>query len=125
MNKSSSINKREIGKKYELAAENYMREKGYRILETNFYTRFGEIDIIAYKDKTFVFTEVKYRKNDRFGTALEAVDYRKQMHIIKSALCYLNYKGYGNYASNINIRFDVIGICNNKIEHIENAFGEN
>ncbi|WP_297889701.1 YraN family protein, partial [Sulfurihydrogenibium sp.] len=53
------MNKRSLGKEKEDIAANYLKEKGYEILERNFYTKYGEIDIIAYKDDTIVIVEVK------------------------------------------------------------------
>lgn len=55
-------NHREIGTVYENKAVLFLQEKGFQILERNFYTRFGEIDIIAMDRDYLVFVEVKYRK---------------------------------------------------------------
>ena len=89
-------------------------------------TRFGEIDIVAENRKYVVFVEVKLRKNDKFGSAMEFVGREKQRRIIASAQLYL--------ASNPTTkqpRFDVIEVYapdgtdtkNPFINHIENAFG--
>lgn len=116
----SIINKREIGKKYEKLAELYLIENGYEIKETNYYTPYGEIDIIAENSGIIVFVEIKYRSNKKFGDALEAVDIKKQIRISKSAMYYTIKKGYG---SNKSYRFDVIAIYkDNTIRHVENAF---
>lgn len=97
-----------------------MIEKGYHIKECNYYTPYGEIDIIAEKSGIIVFVEIKYRSQVKFGDALEAVDIRKQIKISKSAMYYSIKKGYG---SNKSYRFDVIAIYKDKsITHIENAF---
>ncbi len=112
-------NKREIGAVYEKQAVEFLQKKGYEILETNFRCRQGEIDIIAKEKEYLVFVEVKYRKDTRAGSGLEAVDYHKQHKIIQTARYYL----YSHQlAEEIPCRFDVIGICPNKITLIRNAF---
>ncbi|MGN0317259.1 MAG: YraN family protein [Lachnospira sp.] len=114
-------NKRQIGTKYEEIACKYLIDKGYIIIETNFRCKLGEIDIIARipADGTIVFCEVKYRKNNLYGTSLEAVNYKKQATIRKVASYYL----IGQYkTTDVKCRFDVVGIDNDEIVHIENAF---
>lgn len=114
-------NKRQIGAIYENMADEYLRKKGYRIVEKNFRTHYGEIDrIVRDKDNTLVFVEIKYRASEAFGDPLEAVDMRKQKRISRTALYYYTYHGY---ADNIPCRFDVIAIYGDEnITHIENAF---
>lgn len=60
-------NNRETGAKAEAVACWFLKEQGYDILEQNFYTKVGEIDIIAKEGHTLVFVEVKYRKDDKKG----------------------------------------------------------
>ncbi len=115
-----TYNKRSAGAEYELMASDYLIGKGYRILRRNYRVRQAEIDIIAFKDDTYVFVEVKYRKNSVSGTSLEAVTVTKQKKISKAALYYMNQNRIDIYTANI--RFDVIGIDGGKITHIENAF---
>jgi len=110
---------RKTGFTYEEKAAEYLEGKGYRILEKNFYSRFGEIDLIARHDKYLVFVEVKYRANTKGGHPLETVDRRKQSRIRKSAEFYLLRYGF---LANQPCRFDVIGILGEEITHIENAF---
>ena len=62
---------------------------GYEILERNFYALKAEIDIIAKKDNTIAFTEVKYRNSEEMGTPAEAVGYQKQQNIIRAAKIYM------------------------------------
>lgn len=113
-------NKRSIGTKYEDLAEAFLKEKGYTILERNYRTRSGEIDIIARDGRYLVFLEVKYRSGKRNGTALEAVDYRKQQIIYRTARVYLYQH---RYLADQPCRFDVLGITGEQIEHVKNAFG--
>ncbi len=74
---------REIGALGEAQAVAYLKKNGYKILETNFSTIFGEIDIIARDKKDIVFIEVKLRRTKEFGFPEEAVNERKQSRIIK------------------------------------------
>jgi len=113
------MNKRTIGSQYEDMAKRYLITQGVLLLESNFRVRTGEIDIIGKQGNTLVFFEVKYRKNNRAGSPLEAVSYRKQKQICKTAMYYINkYK----VSSHMNIRFDVIGISEKEISWIQNAF---
>jgi len=115
------INNKIIGQKGENIAKNYLIKHGYRIIESNFRTKIGEIDIIAKKNKLIVFVEVKTRSNLLFGCPYEAVDYRKQQKIIKTAQYYL----LQNKHLSIQYRFDIIEVFANqnyRINHIENAF---
>ncbi len=113
------MNKKEKGNQGELLARKFLENKSFIILETQYYTPYGEIDLIV-KDvekDTLVFVEVKYRTTKSMGTPLEAIDKRKQKKIINSANHYI-------VENNIdcNIRFDAIGILGEEITHIENAF---
>lgn len=112
-------NKRKTGREKEELAEEYLRQQGYEILDMNFYGRFGEIDVIARDGETLVFAEVKYRKSERFGNSLEAVDTRKQKKICQTALYYL---ARHHISDSVPCRFDVIGITGEDITHIKNAF---
>ena len=110
-----SYNKRQVGTEKENLAAEYLKKKGYFIIEKNYRVRQGEIDLIAR-----VFIEVKYRANGRSGDALEAVTRAKIRQISKTALFYLNQKKIS--IENTPIRFDVIGINGDSITHVENAF---
>lgn len=108
----------DIGKQYEQEAVRYLEKTGYKIVEQNFkLLPIGEIDIIAKKDKIIVFVEVKYRKSKNFGFPFEFVTKSKQKKVIKTALCYIKKNKI-----KADIRFDIISICGNDIEHIKNAF---
>lgn len=114
------MDKRKVGSLYEEKALLYLQENGFTILERNFRTKMGEIDIIAIKDNIIRFIEVKYRKNDEFGHPLYAVSKSKQLKIYKVAQLYMNiHKDY----SNMPCSFDVISIKGNDIEYIFNSFG--
>ncbi len=113
--------RRVFGSAGESAAANYLRRKGYKILEQNFSCRFGEIDIIARKGAYLVFVGVKTRKTEDFAMAREYVTYAKQQRIIKTAMLWLQQND-----TELQPRFDVIEVVGEglrrKIRHIENAF---
>lgn len=111
-------NRRSIGFDYEKIAGKYLAEHGYEILEYNFYSRNGEIDIIAKHEGYLVFVEVKYRENDSKGDPLEAVTLQKQRTISRCALYYMSKKGM----QDVSVRFDVVGILGDDIQIVQNAF---
>lgn len=114
------MNSKQIGDYGEDLAERFLLEKGYLILERNYRKNTGEIDIIAAKNNSLVFVEVKTRKNDDFLYAREAVNLKKQQRIRNTAKKYIyEKKCYYEY-----IRFDVIEIYTQKklINHFEDAF---
>lgn len=113
------MNKRSIGKEWEDRIVKYLEERGYVILDRNYYTRFGEIDIIAKDGNTLAFVEVKYRNSTAKGIPEEAVDIRKQRRIYRSAEYYL----YKNHMGNVSCRFDVAAILREDIRLYKNAFG--
>ena len=115
-----SYNKRQVGTEKEILAAEYLKKKGYFIIEKNYRVRQGEIDLIARDGTCIVFVEVKYRADGRSGDALEAVTGAKIRQISKMALFYLNQKKIS--IDNTSIRFDVIGINGDMVTHIENAF---
>lgn len=114
------MDKRKVGSLYEEKALLYLQENGFTILERNFRTKVGEIDIIAIKNNILRFIEVKYRNNDDFGHPLYAVSKSKQSKIYKAAQFYMNiHKDYYD----VPCSFDVISIQGNNIEYIFNSFG--
>lgn len=114
--------KQEIGKRGEDIATEYLKKLKYEILERNFRTKRGELDIIARdteKDE-IVIVEVKTRRTTEYGTPAEAVNRTKQRHIYSATCYYLYRKNWWNKS----IRFDVIEVFlkNEKylINHIKN-----
>jgi putative endonuclease len=105
------------GKEGELIASNYLKNKGYNIIQNNFTSKFGEIDIIAEKDGTIIFIEVKLRQGKSYEGATGAVHYNKIKKLIKTAKYWIALKN-----EEVSCRFDVIAIENNEVEHIQNAF---
>ena len=113
------MNKREIGSAYEQKACAFLEEEWLEIIETNYRTRSGEIDIIARDRSELVFLEVKYRKDRSFGGAESAIPRSKQKTIIQVAKIYIKMHGLplnGFY------RFDAVLIDGGEITHIKNAW---
>lgn len=114
--------RKELGNKGEDWASRYLEENGYMILERNYRSRSGEIDIICSQGGSIIFVEVKTRRNISFGYPEEAITKTKQQHIRKAALAYMNAcnRPYNE------IRFDVIGILlkdgKPQINHLPAAF---
>lgn len=99
----------------------YLTDKGYVILETNYRNRIGEVDIIAYDKDVLVFVEVKTRLGNNYGYAFESVDSRKQKKIANTSLMYLQK----SRMSDVQVRYDVIEVYpmeEEKVNHFENAF---
>lgn len=113
------MNKRSLGREMEEKACAFLEEKGYKKICSNFYTKYGEIDLIMKDGRYIVFIEVKYRKNTIYGNPYEAVDRKKQWRIINSAKYYF-YKN--KLPSDTPCRFDVVSIAGEEIIHYKNAF---
>ena len=113
-----------VGDEGEQKACNYLVENSYRIVERNFRTRGGEIDIIAEKDDVLVFVEVKALPGGDAEMLSHELDLRKQRKIIKTANFFLlKHRKYNNSK----IRFDVIVIDMPNLPdvyHIQDAFSE-
>jgi putative endonuclease len=111
-----------FGKNNESLAVIYLKRQGYHILEQNYRTRLGEIDIIAMDNETIAFVEVKSRSSAAFGSPKYAVTHQKQRKISLVALQYLK----STRQSHVRARFDVVAIFldsgRNTIELIKNAF---
>ena len=116
------MNRRRQGAAGEAEAARFLEQAGYQILERNYRTRAGEIDLIARKGNLLVFVEVKMRSSEAFGRPEEAIDSRKQKKIIEIAQVYLAE----HPCAAQDIRFDVIALTSRgagrHIEHFEDAF---
>lgn len=111
-------NNRAVGTAYEQIAGRFLEKKGFQILEYNYRCRAGEIDLIARDREYLVFCEVKYRRTKSAGSALEAVDTKKQKRLYRCAQQYVAAHKIPDAAA----RFDVVAIEGNEVCHIENAF---
>ncbi|BCL71161.1 UPF0102 protein [Vibrio nigripulchritudo] len=115
------FNRRALGEKYEALASKHLIGKGLSLIESNFNTKVGELDLIMSEQSTLVFVEVKYRKQSQFGHAAEMVTPAKQKKIVKTAMLWLRKNNLSPY--NTDFRFDVVAIHDNgrDIEWIKNA----
>jgi len=82
------MDRQEVGKLGEKAAQKFLKKRGYRIRETGFRCRHGEIDIIAQQKDCLVFVEVRTKSNLEFGTPEESITQAKKERLIASALTY-------------------------------------
>lgn len=109
--------KNQTGVRGEKLAEDFLIQKGFKLVERNFTSRFGEIDLIMNDENVIVFVEVKYRNSYKYGQARDAVNFQKMRKIAKTA----EYFIIKNSIKAL-FRFDVVSIDTSKIEHIKNAF---
>jgi putative endonuclease len=117
--------RRNLGKAHETLAIKFLQRKGLQLVTRNYQCRGGEIDLIAKQGNTLIFVEVRYRKASLFGSAIESVTRSKQAKIIRCARHYLMRHPK---LSGCDLRFDIVGICQNgnsrgyRVEWLDNAF---
>ena len=95
-----------LGEKYVVK---FLEDSGYKILNTNYNCRFGEVDIVAIDGNCLVFVEVKTRTTNRYGAPQYAVNYWKRKHLLLSARCYIEQYRMKEYFA----RFDVVEVFAN------------
>ena len=118
------MNRKGLGNRGEETAATYLEQKGYTILERQYRTPVGEIDLIARDGKTMVFIEVKTRRSARYGQPAAAVGWEKQRRIIRAAMWFMMNKGQGEASP---CRFDVVEVFAPpdgawEVRQLENAF---
>jgi len=111
------------GKSGEDQAVSYLKKEGYKIIERNYRTKLGEIDIIAEHKGCICFVEVRAKNNPDFGLPEETIVKKKQLQISKAALIYIKSRGLEDR----NCRFDVVSVKgvdspSPQINLIKNAF---
>jgi putative endonuclease len=84
-----SLNSKKTGELWEKTAESFLCTHGLKVLERNFSSRFGEIDLIMEHENTIVFVEVRYRKSKKHGDGAESITPEKQSRISRTAGWYL------------------------------------
>ena len=117
------MNKKQLGHYGEWLAKNYLAEKGYKVLATNYRVhQQGEIDLVCEKDERLVFVEVKTRTNQNFGFPEQAVSKNKINHLVYASLDYLEKNNFlGSW------QIDVISVLISRqknlveIKHFENV----
>lgn len=123
------INSHVFGKAQESKAARYLASQGLRLISRNFSSRYGEIDLIMADSNTLVFVEVRYRRSEQFGSAIDSVTAAKQKKIRLTAAHYL--QSHPRLQSS-NCRFDVIGLTHApsggahsaelRVDWVKNAF---
>lgn len=106
MRMGGGVNRIELGKHGESLAVDLLKKNGYRILERNLKSRFGEIDVVAREGATLCFIEIKARTSLTFGWPEEGVHREKQFRLTRLASWYLKFRRIGE----VPIRFDVVSI---------------
>jgi putative endonuclease len=120
------MDRKETGLLGEKLARDYLRKKGYRVLETNYRCPLGEIDIVALRKDCLVFVEVRTKTSLDFGTPQESITYSKKQHLRRSAYYYLS----SHPGSPEQWRIDFIAVeleesrRLKRMEHLENAIEE-
>ncbi len=116
------MDKRQLGRYGEKQALKYLVNHGYTIIDYNYYSRYGEIDIVASIQGIYVFVEVKTRTSRAYGSAAEAVSPVKQRRMVMTAQDYIQK----HKIEDVLARFDVIEVYieneSIKLNHIKNAF---
>ena len=102
----------------ENVAEEYLVSRGAKVLERNFRTRVGEIDLIVEMNGCIAFVEVKRRSTPRFGRPADAITPAKQRKIILCAKQYIAM----HHITSTRLRFDVVELTPGSINHIPGAF---
>jgi len=114
---------KQVGAGGEAFARSYLDKISYTIIDTNVYSRWGELDIVAKKDKKIYFIEVKTRNNMRQGLPYEAVRIPKLFHLMRSIHHYIKTRNLYKYR----FQLDVIAIMLNtdqslkELKHYENV----
>lgn len=114
--------RQEAGRSAEEAAVCFLKQQGYRIIQRNYRSRLGEVDVVARDKDTWCFIEVKSRASSRYGLPQEAVTLRKQLQIAKAALTFLKDHDLCSQKA----RFDVVSVegipPEAQVQLIKNAF---
>lgn len=120
--------KKDLGDLGEKIAENYLREKGYKILDKNFrYSKLGELDIVAQKDNDIAFVEVKTRLKTGPGGFWpeDNITYQKQKKLIKLSQIYLSKRKLLDKPWQIDVlAIEIYRDGSHDIRHLENAVGD-
>ena len=101
-----TADRRDLGSRGEELAKRHLLSRGYRVLESNYRAKGGEIDLVAEKDGTLVFVEVRTRHRSGFGSPEESVTARKRAHLVEAAQEYLQASG----AEDRDWRIDLVAV---------------
>jgi putative endonuclease len=109
-----------VGDAFELLARQHLEGQGCVVIETNFRTKVGEIDLICWDGAVLSFVEVRRRNNANFGGAAASVTLAKQLKIRRTASWYLKLTKIDRAPPVC--RFDVVSITGSKFDWIKAAF---
>jgi putative endonuclease len=105
------------GRLAEQQALNHLKAQGLKLICQNYRCPYGELDLVMQDHKSLVIVEVRFRKSDRFGSAIETINRKKQSRIIAATKHYLY-----QHPVDCMIRFDVVAITGDHLEWIQDAF---
>jgi len=111
-----------LGEEGERIAATWLAQRGWRILDRRFRNGHRDLDLVVEREGVVAFVEVKARRGKDFGHPVEAVNWRKQRELTRSAAVWIARYGSGEQT----FRFDVVGVLMSEqgalVRHIENAF---
>lgn len=114
--------RREAGREAEALAERFLAEQGYRVLERNYTTRRGEVDLICLEGEVTCFVEVRSRADERHGSPLETISLGKARRVVAAATDWAWRQGRLDSA----LRFDVVSVVRGegapRLELVRDAF---
>ncbi len=113
----------QLGQRGEAMARSFLQERGYRILESNYRCRFGEIDIVAQDGDQTVFVEVRTRLSTAYGTPEESLTSAKQRHLLAASQEYLQRHDMGGAEYRIDLVSIRLGAGSQgpRIDHLQHA----
>src|SRR3954467_14851329 len=116
------MDRRAVGDEAESAVAAFLEARGYRVRHRNFHCQYGELDLVAEKDTTVCFVEVRMRSSATWGDPSHSVSFKKQRRVVKGALHYM----FQHKLEDRMIRFDVVSVIGRgeraQLEHLPNAF---
>jgi putative endonuclease len=124
-----SADRQDLGRAGEDYAERFLAERGWTVLARRFRSGHRDLDLVVRRGSTVAFVEVKTRRGSLFGTPVEAVGWRKQRELVRSAQVWIDRFGLKGVEGGGRVeayRFDVVGVLVEgervQISHVENAF---
>ena len=119
-NRTGAVDRQQAGAEHEAQARRYLEQQGLRFVACNVRIRGGETDLIMQDGDCWVFVEVRYRRNDRFGGAAASVTRHKQQKLLRAAALWLATKNAS--FDTVNCRFDVVAFTGSQLSWLPDAF---
>ncbi|QIZ45705.1 YraN family protein [Dickeya zeae] len=116
------LNRRNTGDRYEQLARRHLERAGLIFVAANVTVRGGELDLIMRDGNSWVFVEVRYRRNSDFGGAAASITRQKQRSLLHAASVWLARQGTS--LDSTDCRFDVLAVTGSQVEWLPNAFGQ-